>query len=314
MPEQNSSISSFRQFLLKILLPLIVLIGVAGMLFGYFFEQKIILNSQIVGAYKVNRINKETHTDEIPIFGSSRAEGGFIPDTLGPNYFNYGLSGSKYDVTLFFLDEECKKQKSAPYILLNLDLDGLSYGLGDVGNYIPNSNYGPVKTLLGAEYRGYFAVQFLRYYGRFESYFRDYMNSRVQLTKFSDKGASIEKNVLTPKQFGELVEQRRNTATTFANDSALQQKLENIIARNPARSFIFVVSPYHSSYFERYTNYSDAIAFLNKLRAMKNVKVFDFSKMPLADSMFFNTSHTNYKGAAVFSQQLRDSLTSMGVH
>src|SRR6185437_1473174 len=122
MPERNLSISSFKRFLLRILLPFAGIISLAGLVFTYVFEQKIILNSQIVGAFKVNRIMKETHPDEIPIFGSSRAEGGFIPDSLGSNYFTYGLSGSKYDVTLFFLEEECKKKKNNPWILLNVDL------------------------------------------------------------------------------------------------------------------------------------------------------------------------------------------------
>lgn len=314
MQEQNSSTSSFKKFFLKILLPLVLAIGAAGVLFTYMFEQKVILNSQVVGAYKVNRIIKETHPDEIPIFGSSRAEGGFIPDTLGAGYFNYGLSGSKYDVTLFFLNEECRKKKNTPWIILNLDLDGLACGLGDVGNYIPNAGYGPVKDLLGTEYKPYFSIPFLKYYGRFESYFRDYLNSRIQLTKFADKGAAIEKNVLTAKQFGELVAQRRNTQTTFTNDTSLQRRLEDIITRNPNRRFVFVVSPYHNSYFVQYTNPGDAEAFLGRLAAMKNVKVFDFSKMPLPDSLFFNTSHLNYKGAAIFSRQLRDSLASIGVH
>jgi hypothetical protein len=313
MPEQNSSISNFKQFLFRILFPLIILVSIAGIAFNYVFEKRIILNSQIGGAYKVNRIIKETHPEEIPIFGSSRADGGFIPDTLGANYFNYGLSGSKYDVTLFFLEEECKKKKHTPWIILNFDLDGLSYGLGNIANYIPNSNYAPIKELMGDKYSPYYAVPFIKYYGLYEKYTSDYVNNKVMLTKYADKGAAIERKVLTEKQFNELVEQRRNSPTTFKNDSILQQKLFNIIAAHPDRYFIFVVSPYHSSYFERYTNLPEATAFLNKLGAMKHVKVFDFSKMPLADSMFFNTSHTNYKGAAAFSLQLRDSLRSIGV-
>jgi hypothetical protein len=314
MPEQTSSISSFRPFLLKILLPLILAISAAGAAFDYFFTRKIILNSEISGAYKVNRIIKETHAGEIPIFGSSRAEGGIIPDSLGPNYFNYGLSGTKYNVTLFFLEEECRKKKNTPYIILNFDLDGLANSPGDIGNYIPNSNYEPVRSLLGKEYKAYFSMPFLRYYGRFESYAREYLNNKIQLTKITNKGSSVEKNALTEKQFADLVEQRRTTPTTFKNDTGLAWKLVNIIALHPERYFIFVVSPYHSSYFEQYVNPQDAGAYLNGLAAMKNVKVFDFSKLPLPDSLFFNTSHVNYKGACLLSKQIKDSLQVMGVH
>jgi len=75
-----------------------------------------------------------------------------------------------------------------------------------------------------------------------------------------------------------------------------------------------VIPPYHSSYFENYANVDDVGRFLNMLRANSNVKVFDFSRMPLPDSMFLNTTHINYKGAILFSHRLKDSLVSIGVH
>src|SRR4051812_1211544 len=106
MPEQNSSTSSFKQFLLRMLLPLIFILSGAGLLFNYFFEKVIILNSELCGVYKINRIISETHPNEIPIFGSSRAEYGLFPDSLGHDFFNYGLSATQYDVTLFFLEQE----------------------------------------------------------------------------------------------------------------------------------------------------------------------------------------------------------------
>jgi hypothetical protein len=314
MQEQSSSISNFKLLLGRILLPLILIVGLVGLGFSYLFEKKIILNSEIVGAYKINRIIHETHTDEIPIFGSSRAEGCFIPDSLGGNYFNYGLSGSKYDATIFFLEEECRKKKNSRAIILNLDLEGLSYDIGDIANYVPNSGYGPVRALLGKKYSALFRIPFLKYYGLYEGYLRDYMNNKMHLTKFTNKGASIEKKALTEKQFNELVYQRRNAPTTIMNDSFLLQKMYGIIGAHPDRYFIFVVAPYHTSYFEKFINPGDVHLFLNKLSAMSNVKVFDFSKMPLTDSMFFNTTHVNYKGAVVFCHQLKDSLNKIGLN
>lgn len=295
------------------LLPAVLILAIAGMAFNYFFEQQVILKSQICGAYKVNRIISETHQNEIPILGSSRAEGGFIPDSLGPNYFNYGLSGSKYDVTLFFLEEECKKKKNTPWIILNLDLDGLSYGLGDVANYIPNSGYEPIRQLLGSGYQSFFNIPLIRYYGRFEAYFRDYLNNRIQLTKFTNKGASIEKNVLTQEQFQLLVEQRRNAPTAFATDSALLQKLQHLLSSHPTRQFVFVVSPYHSSFFVKYMP-QGAEYFFSRLSQFPNVHVLDFSRLPLSDDKFMNTSHLNLSGAIIFNHILRDSLYAMGVH
>ncbi len=314
MPEQSSSISNFRRFLTRMLLPLILVISAGGYLFNYFFEQQVIFKSEIGGAYKVNRIIKETHADEIPIFGSSRAEGCYIPDSLGSNYFNYGLSGTKYDVTLFFVEEECKKQKNNPWILLNLDLDGLLYGQGDIANYIPNADYPPARALIGAEYKPYFKIPFVKYYGRFENYFRLLLSGKIELTKFTNKGAALEKNSLLPEQFNQMVRDRETTPTTFVTESKLKTRLRQTISRYSDRKFVFVVAPYHSSYFTLYENMQDAQRFIQELRSYKNVTVFDFSRLPMADSMFMNTTHINYKGATLFNRYLRDSIRAMQSH
>jgi len=312
MAEQNSSISNFREFLLRVLLPLFFIFSGAGFVFNYFFEKEIILKSPICGAYKVNRIITETHPQEIPIFGSSRAGGGFIPDSLGSDLFNYGLSGTNYDVALFFLKQECRKIKTTPWIILNFDLDGMTYGRGDIGNYILNANNPEIEALLGADYRGYFSVPFIKYYGRYENYFGLFLSDRIELTKITNKGASLEKNRLPQKEFNDLVSERKNTSHTFRNDPVLEQRLLHIMNTNSNRQFIFVIAPYHTSYFQGYTNQAPEQAFLDTLRSFKNAKVFDFSKLPLADSMFLNTTHINYKGAVIFNHLLRDSLKALG--
>src|SRR5579863_6817697 len=149
MSPTNSSTSSFRLFLVKVLLPFLLSLAGAGYLFGFFFEKKVILTSNICGAYKVNRIINETHPEEIPIFGSSRAEQGYLPDILGTKYFNYGLNGAGPSVMLFFLKEECKKKKNSPLIILNFDMSGFIRPIGDISNYIYNADYLPVRKLLG---------------------------------------------------------------------------------------------------------------------------------------------------------------------
>jgi hypothetical protein len=314
MPEQNSSISSFKQFLMYIMLPLLLITGTAGMVFVYVFEKKVIFGSDICGAYKVNRILNETHSTEIPIFGSSRAEGGYIPDSLGSNYFNYGLSGTTYDVTLFFLEEECKKKKSTPWIILNLDLYGLKYQLGDLANYVPNAGNETVKKLLGGSYVPYYSVPIVKYFGLYETYLRDYLNNRMQLTKLTNKGAAVEKNVLAEKEFQQLVAERRNASAKFECDSILETKLTGIIKAHPERKFVFVVAPYHQSYFERFYDQPKADEFFGMLRSFPNVRLLDFSKTTMADSLFFNTTHINYKGAIAFNHVLKDSLAAIGVN
>lgn len=307
MAAQTSSISNFKKFCVRILLPLLLMVMVAGYLFQIVFEKKVILNSEINGSYKVNRIITSTNTAEIPIFGSSRAEGSFVPGMLGPEYFDYGLSGTRDDVLLFFLTEECKKNKSTP-IIINFDMEGLDSSIGDLSYYIYNASYKPVRDLLGSNYKTYFGVPFFKYYGYYEYYTKNWLTGKISLTKKTDHGASLELNKITDKKFSELVEQRSATVEKFSNDKALQQAFENLINTHKNRRFIIVVSPYHSSYFTRYQNLNEAQAYLKSLDNLENVKVIDFSHVNYPDSLFMNTTHVNYAGAIRVTQQLKDSL------
>jgi len=311
MSGPNSFIFNFKAFVYRLVLPVILMTGTVGFAFSWYFEKKIILKTSISGAYKVNRILTETYPDEIPIFGSSRAEGGYIPDSLGPAYFNYGLSGTKENVQLFFLEEECKKKKRTPYIILNFDLDGIGYGGGDMANYIPNANIPSVKALMGEQYRFSFRIPFIKYYGYYELYFKYFLNERMNLTKYSNKGASIEKDVLPVQKFNQLVQERKNSQTLFECNSSLKNRLFSLILNHPERFYLFVVAPYHASYFEKYQNLSEATIFLKELAGIKNVRIFNFSKVTYPDSCFLNTTHLNYKGAVLFNRQLKDSLAQI---
>ena len=311
MSNQNSSISSFSAFLLRILLPLVLLLFVAGYLFTYFFEQKIILGSPTCGAYKVHRIISELHPDEIPIFGSSRALNGFVPDSLGPTFFNYGLSGTKYDVTLFFMEQECKKKKNNPWMLINLDFESFHPGLGDVSNYLCNISDPSVRALVGNHYKPNYGIYVVKYYGQYVDFLKDYLSDRVNVTKIADKGALLEKNVLREDQFAKLVQQRERTDNSFTMDTSLLNKMVRLIDSHPDRTFVFVVSPYHKSYFNRFGNIGQADSFLAQLGRIPNVRILDFSRQVYPDSMFLNTTHLIYTGAYKFSHDLRDSLSKM---
>jgi len=307
MQQQNSSISNFKRFFGGVLLPFIVLLTVFGYTFTYFFEQYVIFAPSISGAAKINRILHEVHKNEIPIFGSSRAEGTFFPDSLGPDFYNYGISGTQEDVMLFFLQQEVEKKKTTP-IIMNFDLDGMNKSLGDIGNYIPNVQNPAVATLIGSRNKVSFNIPFINYYGKYELYIKYLLSSKMELTKATNKGASIDKNALTVQKFHDLVQLRKRTPLVFNSDSALVQQYLAIFSAHQERQFIFTVIPYHESTFAKYENYDEAMAFLRDFDRLPNVKVFDFSKLPFKDELFLNTSHLNFAGAKVFNKILRDSL------
>ncbi len=308
MNQQNLSISNFNRFIKQLLLPYAAACILLGLLINYQFENRIVLGSQISGSYKVNRIINELHSSEIAFFGSSRAEGTFIPDSLVKEGFNYGMSGIQDDVVLFFLDEECRKSSKSTPIVINFDLDGLNYSLGDVSSYIYNSNYKPVRQLMDSSYKTIYNFPLLKYYGVFELYFKFYLTDKFNLTKFVSKGASIEKNELTANKFEALVKERLASTNFFNNDPLLSAKLITIIKSNTNRKFIFVIPPYHNSFFKGFVNANEASIFLNSLKKLNNVVVLDFSKAHFVDIDFLNTSHLNLRGAIKFNRILNDSL------
>jgi len=154
MHKENSSISNFKKYCLKIVFPVVLLVGIMSCVFTFLFERKIILGNESCGAYKINRIINSSDPYEVPIFGSSRAEASFIPEILGPHYFNYGLEGTQENVMLFFIKEEYKKRhkKMSPYIIVNIDLDGINTKSGDHANYLYNSDNESVLQLLADTY------------------------------------------------------------------------------------------------------------------------------------------------------------------
>jgi hypothetical protein len=277
---------------------------ILGLCFNYIFEERVIFKSEISGAYKINRIIKETHPNEIPIFGSSRAQGNFVPSILGENYFNYGIDGAQANIWLFFLEQELNKEKSTP-IIINYDLGGLVNSDGDIGNYIPN--WKKTKSILKNQGKFYYNIPLIKYFGKFESYTKYFLNNKIQLTKVTDRGGSFEKNKLTQEKFQELVSDRVNSKASFSLDIELISKFNGLI-ESSTRNIVLVVSPYHKSYFNKFTNLDVVNNYLTDLDSKKNIKIIDLRDFITEDEMFMNTTHLNYDGAIVFSKKLSELL------
>lgn len=297
MAKQNLYIFNFSVFIFKI----IALVFLFGYLLNTIFETNIIFKSEIGGAFKVNRILKETNVDEIPIFGSSRAQGNFVPSIIDDNCFNYGIDGTQANIWLFFLEQELNKDKTSP-IIINFDLVGLVNSDGDIGNYIPNWNV--TKSILKSQGEFYYNIPFVKYFGQFETNIKYFLNSKMNLTKIIDHGGSFEKNVLTTKKFKELVNKRLSSESSFQLDNRLQNKFNSLI-ESTDRKILIVVSPYHESCFNKFTNIHSVNQYLQELGKKKNIYVLDFRDYIKSDEMYMNTTHLNYKGAKKFTEKLK---------
>lgn len=300
MANQNSYIFNFSIFVFKI----IALVFICGYIINYLFETNIVFKNEIGGAYKINRILNETNIDEIPIFGSSRANGNFVPSIIDANCFNYGINGAGPNIWLFFLEQELKKEKTTP-IIINFDLSGLVYADGDIGNYI--SNWNKTNTILKSKGELYYNIPFVKYFGQFETNIKYYLNSKITLTKVIDHGGSFEKNVLTSQKFQELIDKRINTESSFQLNKKLLDKFNRLI-KSTNRKILFVVSPYHDSYFKNFTNMQSANHFLKELDKKNNIYVLDFRNYIEKDEMYLNTTHLNYKGAFKFTEKLQVAI------
>jgi hypothetical protein len=69
------------------------------------------------------------------------------------------------------------------------------------------------------------------------------------------------------------------------------------------------VAPYHSSCLNRFENVEEVSQYLKNLNKIKNVTVFDFGNFLDKDHLFMNTTHVNYNGAKVFSEQLKSIIS-----
>jgi hypothetical protein len=312
MAIMNSSISNFKLFLFRFFIPIITIVSIVLFISNKLFEKYIILNSEISGAYKVNKLINKLNPLEIPIFGSSRAEGSYIPDFIDKNIFNYGMSSTQEDVTLSLLMIELKKKKTTP-VIINFDLDGVNSNIGDISNYLYNSDNEIIKNLIEDKIKPFQSNFLLKYYGNYEFYAKNYLNNKFNFTKYTNKGASVEKNILTKNDFNKLVLERMSTVNHFNNDSSITNKLLHIISENNNRKFIFVIAPYHKSYFQNFNSFSRLNKFVFELKKHKNIYLIDFKDENYLDTFFINTTHLNYQGAIKFSKALKDSLIKLNI-
>ncbi len=285
---------------------LIIFIAVSGI--NLFFKKMVIPRTTGSGAYKVERILHEDRMTETPIYGSSRAEGSFVPDTLGADFFNYGMANVQDNVWIYFLEKELQKSRKTD-ILINFDFDGLDTRNGFPFYWMFNAaSDTTIRSFIGHDWKMIYNIPAFRHIGFYEKYTVHYLQEKNNVTAIINKGAILEKKYLTKEEFKLLAEKREKDTVIFKNDPLLNKKLRSLLSDTKGRNIYFIVPPYHPSYFKSIQNLPDAYKYLDTLAMLPHVKVMDYSRMQLGQEYFFNTTHLNYKGAIVFSKQLKEDL------
>ncbi len=299
--ETSSSTSNFKRALTRLLLPLLGIIAVLCFVVDRMFFTQVILKSTTAGSYKTYRIFNETHPEEIPILGSSRAAGSYVSEEIDPHCFNYGIEKTMIDLTSIFLAEELKKAKAAP-VIINWDYEIFRNDKGNIAHFIPSVDQAPIAQYVGKDMRWFYHVPALRFFNVYDDYVKSYVGERSGSSEISNGGFFVTFSP-TPEQFTRMTETRRKSIFTWEDQPEKQAAWEKLLT-STTRRIMLVIAPYHSSYYESLRNMEGATAYLAKLDALPNVTVIDLGRMDLPDDHYQNTTHVNYAGAVEFSKEL----------
>jgi hypothetical protein len=303
--ETSSSTSSFKRALLRLLLPVPAVIIVLCLVVDKLFFTQVILKNTTAGSYKTWRVFNETHKEEIPIFGSSRAAGSYVSELIDPRCFNYGIEKTMIDLTGIFLAEELTKDKTAP-VIINWDYEIFREDKGNVAHFIPSIDEPAIAGYMGNKVEWFHHYPAVRFFNVYDDYVKSYIGERSGSSRISNGGFFV---TFTPPpiQFEKMAATRRKAVFTWTDDLPKQAQWEKLLT-STHRPIVLVIAPYHSSYYESFRNMEGATAYLAKLDALPNVTVLDYGRMLFPDSAYQNTTHVNYTGAVEFSDALGRKL------
>jgi len=287
-----------------------LIFGIIMVVATLLFEKYIVFGSEISGANKIYRIIEEETSNEIALLGSSRAQGSYVPSVISDQLFNYGIDGIQDNVVLLMLEEELKKDKDLP-VIINFDLDGINTVTGDDNNYIPMIWNEKIYDLVKDNLSYYQRIPIIKYFGKFEFYFKLYLNNKINLTKKTDNGGSYEIDTDLNALYAQI-ERRKQREVTITDDTLLVNQYISLI-ESTDRKLVFVVAPFHVAYFREIVNEDDGRLFLKRVDKYENVTVFDMSNQSYPDSLYVNITHLNYTGAVQFSKCLKDSLIKYNI-
>ena len=306
--ETNSSTSSskeLKRFALRFLLPVSLVLAGLCLLADWLVTEFVVFKNESSGAYKVHRMFEELHPEEIPVLGSSRAAGSYVPEHIHPQCFNYGIEKTQYGLTSILLAEELKKDKTTP-IIINFDYNFFTDWFGNIAHFIPNLDQAPIRQYVDSNYRAFYDLPALRYYGVYDDYYKTWLGERSSKTH-SSRGGFFVKETLAAADIAKRKKTRSGWAIKPQQDADWKALMEST-----KRPIIIVVAPYHDSYFERFTNLPEGQSYLAELNALPNVSVLDMGRVNYDDDHFMNTTHLNYRGAEAFSTALGEKLREYG--
>jgi hypothetical protein len=311
--------------------------------FDAYFSKNVLFSSEYANQSKVRRLVTTNYPDEIPVFGSSKSRSAFIPDSLGPTVFNYGMDKCNFDVIEFLMEVELAKKKTSPIIIEfnhRFFVHAPDHTI-NTSTFTPNMDLPEVKHFLernGRTEMRYYLPGF-RYFGSYMYYLRSRFKEEGGNKKFISRGGVFVDLVPKPEVFVSFVRARldaiemranlRNRMTdvteaissgdrnmlkyldaylTFTYDSTRIARFEELISQHPERPFMIVYTPQHFSEYSGIDNLGvvDEL-FARWEKQFTNVTTYNYCQLPLPDNCYKNSSHINLEGARRFCAVLRNA-------
>lgn len=259
----------------------------------------------LADASRIHRLYLD-NSEDIPIFGTSKARGNYSPLDMGVPAFNYGMDAASYEITDVLLQIELAKQRTTP-VIVELQYED-THTLGAQDRFIPFAKDPRFRQLLkrfnAMSWRYYFPG--IRYFGYYDETLLYYLNERMHVTEADRAGFRhlVHAEPFDRAQMDDYIHKRLLKDTGYFQDEDQNRRLVAHITENPKRLFFLVISPYHRSYFTHFRDQEKLDAFKKQLSALPNAVVIDWGRLDYPDEYFLDTLHLRREAAAKFSQQL----------
>ncbi len=306
--EETSSTSNSDRVPWHFLLPVAAGIVVGCLVLDPLITHGLAWCNPSFGATKVHRMFTEEHPGEVPILGSSRADGSYVPELIHPAAWNYGIEETGYEVTRMMLERELAKPDRGP-VIINFDHSFFQPYKPNIAHFIPEVRQPAVAACFSHRLHWYNHVPTVRYFGVTDEYLKAFLSKYASGTVQS-RGGIFTKNIISAAELAQMTGMRAASPHAWAPRPGQEQAWLDLLA-STTRTMVVVVAPYHPSYLRTDTNPAAVQHYLHRMDALPNVQVIDLSAMPLPDSCFQNTTHVNWAGAVRFSKELRTRLNGL---
>lgn len=308
----TSSFSLIRPFLVYAVYLAVLLVSL-----DQFFVSLIIPMNPTTNYGKIYRFANEEHDDEIPLLGSSTVVRGLLPEELGPQFFNYGITATNFQKMEPLLRMELAKDKSTPIIIempppffqehprpkIRME-DYLPFLHQDTfGQFMKNYDF----------YKPWHAVPGMRFYGYYTRYLSAAANQQLPPDMFYTRGAKYIKKKTGMKKKADFIEFRRKNPVIYVCSPKLLERFKQLLAQTN-RPIVMVVSPFHPVTYEVGFDLENYVRLFEQLESeFPHVKGFIADGRNYDDELFLDTSHLNYWGALKFTEELRSALVNFGI-